>query len=79
MENMESTDFSSHINQDGYSAPLLIDIGNELKPILNVGYVESVVETGIKLNETNWFFYLILLLLVSLVLKRFSLMRKWVN
>jgi predicted outer membrane repeat protein len=74
-----TTDFSSHINQDGYSDPLLIDIGNELKPILNAGYVESVVETGIKLNETNWFFYLILLLLVSLVLKRFSLMRKWVN
>lgn len=74
-----TTDFSSHINQDGYSDPLLVDIGNELKPILNAGYVESVVETGIKLNETNWFFYLILLLLVSLVMKRFSLIRKLVN
>jgi hypothetical protein len=71
-----TTDFSSHTNQDGYSDPLLIDIGNELKPILNAGYVESVVETGINLNETNWFFYLIQLFLVSLVMKCFSLLRR---
>ncbi|MBU5582695.1 hypothetical protein KQJ29_22715, partial [Enterococcus sp. S181_ASV_20] len=68
--------FSSHVNTDGFSDPLLINIENELNPILNAGYIASVVETGVKLDTTNWIFYLMLLLLISLVTKRVTMTRK---
>lgn len=71
-----TTELNSHVNQDGFSDPLTIDIQNEMKPILNAGYIESVVVTGIKLDTANWWVYLVLIVLGGLVVNRFYLLRK---
>ena len=71
-----STKLSSHVNPDGFSDPITIDIEKERKPVLNAGYLESVVVTGVKHNAENGFFYLISLLLARLVITRIFALRK---
>ena len=71
-----STKLSSHVNPGGFSDPITIDIEKERKPVLNAGYLESVVVTGVKHNAENGFFYLISLLLAGLVITRIFALRK---
>lgn len=67
---------SSHVNQDGFSDYLTINIEEEMNPVINAGYIDSVVVTGVKLNPINWFFYLLIVLLTCFTIKRVCEFRK---
>lgn len=71
-----TTDVSSHVNQDGQSDSITIDIDTVLKPILNAGYAEAIVVTGVKMNATNWLVYITLTILLGVAAKRIISLRK---
>ncbi|MFR3684906.1 MAG: SdrD B-like domain-containing protein [Enterococcus sp.] len=71
-----TTDVSSHVNQDGQSDSITIDIDTELKPILNAGYAEAIVVTGVKMNAMNWLVYITLTILLGVAAKKIISLRK---
>ncbi|MGL9729767.1 SdrD B-like domain-containing protein [Enterococcus sp. DIV0756] len=71
-----TTEISSHVNKNGQSDPITIDIETELKPILNAGYVEAIVVTGVKMTAMNWFVYITLIILLGFSAKKIIELRK---
>ena len=67
---------NSHVNQDGFSDSLTINIKEEMNPVINAGYIDSVVVTGVKLNPTNGFLYLLIALLTGFAIKCVWALRK---